>query len=176
MNTPEWICNQIPCRDIPHLKNKRLRTVRIMAYIYWGLALLFSVGCIWYLPLLGVAVFFIFIGAFLFLWIKKLLRFCNTIELYKDTILLRNHHGEVIRTLEYANVLYANTVTLLFRYRPRVYGKCLCLWLTETPPLHKDDRFAELVKWEELFLFSYDENAEALLREKVRFEQSCTSA
>ena len=175
MNTPEWICNQIPCRDIPNLKTKRLRPVRVMAYVYWGLALLFAVGSVGYPPLLVFAGFFTFIGVYLLLWINNLLRFCNTVEFYEDTIILRNHHGKVIRTVECANVLYADTVTLLFRYRPRVYGKCLCLWLTETPPLHKDDSFAELAKWKELFLFAYDESAQALLREKVRFEQSCAS-
>ncbi len=169
MNTPKWICNQLPCRDIPALKSKRLRTVRVMAYVYCGLSLLFTVGSIWYLPLLVFAGFFAFISVLLLLWIKKFLRLCNTVEFYEDTILLRNSRGEVIRTVEYANVLYANTVTLLFQRRYRVYGKCLCLWLAETPPLFEDDAFGELAQWEELFLFAYDENAEALLREKVRF-------
>lgn len=175
MNTPQWICNQLPCRDIPTLKSKQLRMVRMMAYVYWGLSLLFAVGAIWYLPLLVFTGFFAFIGVLLLLWIKNCLRLCNTVEFYDDTIILRNHLGEVIRTVKYESVLYADVITLRFagKYHRfpafRAKGRYLCLWLTATPPLSEDDAFGELTRWEELFLFSYDENAEALLREKVHF-------
>ena len=171
MNAPRLICSQIP-GDIPSLQEKRLPPVRIIAYLYGGLALILATLAFFVPMLLFLAGCFGLLCLGLLNWIRRFLRLCNTVEFYDDRIILRNHQDNIIRTVNFDSVLYADTVTLQFSYRPRVYGKCLCLWLQETPPIFQDDAFNELIKWEELFLFSYNEKAETLLREKIRFEQA----
>ena len=173
MNHILLTCNQSPMHFTRPILRKYLRP---LFYLYGGITVALFIGGFFESMLFFLAGLFGIILLLLINWQRMVLQKSNTVEFYEDTLLLRNHRGEVIRTVCYKDVLYADVIPLRFagkQHRSPAYraqGRYLCLWLAETPPLWEDDSFVELNRWEELFLLAYNEDAERLLREKARFQ------